>query len=101
MPELFHYHASLAEAVKKLLMESPAGSWRSIDNVQEALVEGSLILGEDEIDPELGIGPEEIVAAAMLSLWMSDKALGAEFAATAFRYARGWIKVSQLATWLI
>lgn len=94
LPGLFHYHAPLADAALRLLLESPAGSWRTIDNVQEAVAEGSLILGEDALDPELGIGPEEIVAAAMLSLWMSERDAAPGFARMAFRYARGWIKVS-------
>lgn len=65
-------------------------------DMQAAVAEGSLFLGEDDIDPEMGIGPEEIVATAMLSLWMSEKDDSAAFARMAFRYARGWIRVSTL-----
>jgi hypothetical protein len=70
-------------------------------DMQAAVAEGSLFLGEDDIDPEMGIGPEEIVATAMLSLWMSEKNDSSAFARMAFRYARGWIRVRHLITKLI
>jgi hypothetical protein len=94
LPHHFHYHLPLADAALKLLLESPAGSWLTVIAVDNAVADGTKVLGEDELDCELAIGPEEIVAAAMLSLWMSDQVAAVSIARTAFQYARGWIKAS-------
>lgn len=47
----------------------------------------------DWLDPELGIGPEEIVGAVVLSLFMSERQPAADIASSAFKWARGWVKV--------
>ena len=70
-----------------------------MSQVQNMIELGNLVLGEDEIERELGIGPEEIVATAMLSLWISERGFAVELGRTAFKWARGWINVSLLMIW--
>lgn len=85
---LSHLREPLEEAVKGLLLDSPSESWQSI-KANENNRDGQ----DDELDPELGIGPEEIIGAAVLSMWISDRGNASWIAASAFRWARGWIKV--------
>ena len=51
------------------------------------------VIEEDTLDPELGIGPEEIVGACILAMyWRNTPEEAASIAAYAFTWARGWIK---------
>lgn len=47
-------------------------------------------------DPELGIGPEEVVGAAVLALFSDDRKDARVTAATALKWAEGLIKVSRM-----
>lgn len=49
---------------------------------------------DDELDPELGIGLEEIVAACCLAMFRTNTAAARLINRHAFRWARGWVKVS-------
>lgn len=95
---MFKYHQSIADWVRKLLLESPAESWQTIPTAEEAATDVHVVGddgSEDRLDPELAIGPEEIVAAAILSMWISERDKACEIASVAFKWARGWIKVSR------
>ena len=83
-------HGPLRNEVTSLLLTSPAGSWQDLSTAK------TLDGGEDALDPELGIGPEEIVAACILATFWSDSpGDGVVIASHAFRWARGWIKVGR------
>jgi hypothetical protein len=87
-------HAPIAEVVHELLLKNPAESWQSLD-MAKSNSEQPASLDVDRLDPELGIGPEEIIAATVVSLFMSDREQAAKIAESAFRWARGWIKASR------
>jgi hypothetical protein len=78
--------------VVELLHRSPAESWQNLalskaeQNTDETI---------DKLDPELGIGPEEIVGACILAAYMrtDDFSDMSAIAEAAFTWARGWIKV--------
>ncbi|EIW72567.1 hypothetical protein TREMEDRAFT_58737 [Tremella mesenterica DSM 1558] len=89
IPKLFQYHTNLADEVKDLLLKSPAESWQDLASATKVIDDKD----EDQLDPELGIGPEEIVAACVLATWMSERPEAATIAASAFKWARGWIKL--------
>lgn len=92
LAHLSYYRGALYGAVKTLLLESPAESWQRLGTAVNKNPDG--INGEDELDPELGIGPEEIVGAAMLSMWIGGRNDAMWIADVAFKWARGWIRVS-------
>lgn len=88
-------HTTLGKEVTHLLLTSPAESWQDISTSNLTAADD----GEDALDPELGIGPEEIVGACILATFWSDQpSHGVVIASHAFRWARGWIKVSSHAT---
>lgn len=89
VPHLSTYHSILADEVKELLMKSPAESWQSLQDAAQ----DTDSQGDDRLDPELGIGPEEIVAACVLSIWMSERPEASTIATSAFNWARGWINI--------
>jgi hypothetical protein len=91
LAQFTYYRGALYGAVKTLLLESPAESWQRLSTAVNKNPDG--INGEDELDPELGIGPEEIVAAAVLSMWIAGKNDAMWIADVAFKWARGWIRV--------
>ncbi|KAL7419289.1 hypothetical protein Q5752_006126 [Cryptotrichosporon argae] len=47
---------------------------------------------DSDLNPELGIGPEEIFAAYVLSIYSDDRTIARDVAAQAFKWARGWNK---------
>ncbi len=90
-------HGPLRDEVTQLLISSPAGSWQNLVGAKAALDSPHPELGEDALDPELGIGPEEIVGACILAtFWSGASKDGVVIASHAFRWARGWIKVSAM-----
>lgn len=90
---LSHEHQKLADHVVDLLQNSPAESWQDFTSSRN---DGRLSDEDDILDPELGIGPEEIVGACILASYMgeSHNAERSTIAAAAFKWARGWVKVS-------
>lgn len=87
-----HYIAPLTSHVEDLLHHSPAESWQDISTSR---LERNTDDTQDVLDPELGIGPEEIVAACILASFMRDDQIPhrLHIAECAFKWARGWIKV--------
>jgi hypothetical protein len=93
VPESNSHYESLKVYVHKLLDESPAESWQ---NFAMSKAEYNTDETIDKLDPELGIGPEEIVGACIMAAYMraDEPSLPAAIAEMAFSWARGWIKVS-------
>lgn len=93
-----HEHRPLlAREVTQLLINSPADSF--ISTLDPSFGGGSRTKdedGEEELDPELGIGPEEIVGACILATFMTERDQAATIASSAFKWARGWIKWTSL-----
>lgn len=91
IPQFRPYLAPLRAEVLSLL-GSPAESWQNIVTSQ---LERNTDETRDVLDPELGIGPEEIVGACILAMYMYEDNPGdrARIAGEAFKWARGWIKV--------
>lgn len=87
-----HYRGPLIDEVQALLASSPAESWQTFEGDQSKGFGD--IEADDPLDAEFGLGPEEIVAACVLATYMTDRREGALIARFAFRWARGWIKVS-------
>ena len=96
VPELFNYHAALAEAVLTMLLTSPAESWQTIQGsravAQDQLL-GHALDSEESWDPELGIGPEEIVAGCVLASFISQREEAQFISLRAFNWAKGWCQV--------
>lgn len=92
IPQFRPYLVPLRAYVSGLL-RSPAESWQNIATSQ---LEHNTDEKNDVLDPELGIGPEEIVGACILATYMYEDNIGerAQIADMAFKWARGWIKVS-------
>jgi hypothetical protein len=83
---------ALKEYVVGLLHAGPAGSWQDLQSSRAELRTDESI---DKLDPELGIGPEEIVGACVLAAYLRTENLEEmrKIADTAFSWTRGWIKV--------
>ncbi|BEI84348.1 hypothetical protein CcaverHIS002_0409520 [Cutaneotrichosporon cavernicola] len=108
IPAMHGLQHTLGNEVNQLLLNSPADSFLStLDSPfssnaahLNAIGVGSGSRddgdGEDELDPELGIGPEEIVGACMLAMFTVDRDIASAIAASAFSWARGWIKWNSL-----
>lgn len=84
---------ALALEISDLLARSPADSlfWQIAQNGKSP--DETLRNDEDEIDLEMGIGPEEVLGACILSSFSEDPSRATELGLLAFRWARGWIKV--------
>jgi hypothetical protein len=95
LPHSRELHESLKSHVVQLLKNSPAESWQ---NFEMSRAEENTDETVDKLDPELGIGPEEIVGACILASYMRTDELGSmsTIAEMAFTWARGWIKVGCL-----
>ena len=99
LPRFTSLYGPIFYEVHSLLVTSPAGSWKvtgaaETENIMLAATSPTEI-EEDTLDPELGIGPEEIVGACILAMyWRNTPEEAASIAAYAFTWARGWIKVS-------
>lgn len=91
VPGYSKHQEQLVLHVEHVMKTSPAGSWTTFDASRE---DGKLVEKEDRLDPELGIGPEEIVGASVLAMHTYHAHTRTIFATSAFRWARGWIKVS-------
>lgn len=85
---------SLGEQVDNLLKNSPSDNifsradlspQRSLDN-------------ETQLDPELGIGVDEIVAAAVLALYTSEPTHAIQLARMAMQWCQGWMKIGSSST---
>ena len=102
MPPLYAYHDRLGESVLNMLMTSPAESWQTIQGSREIreAKNKEQVLGKafdadtNDWDAELGIGPEEIVAACVLAAYIGQKEHAKHIAEYAFMWARGWTAVS-------
>lgn len=83
---------ALKQYIVNALHDGPAGSWQDIQSSRAELRTDESI---DKLDPELGIGPEEIVGACVLGAYLraDDVEEMGHIAKTAFTWARGWIKV--------
>ncbi|ORX37401.1 hypothetical protein BD324DRAFT_626030 [Kockovaella imperatae] len=98
IPNLYVYHDRLADAVLNMLMTSPAESWQTIQGSREIReakakeqVLGKAFDGDTtDWDAELGIGPEEIVAACTLATFIGQKEHARHIAQYAFMWVRGW-----------
>ncbi|WRT64331.1 uncharacterized protein IL334_001263 [Kwoniella shivajii] len=88
-----HHHSLLAEEVSSLLKTSPAESWQTF--IGHYTPDFGDPDGDDPLEPEFGLGPEEIVAACILATYMTEREQAALIARSAFRWARGWIKLLQ------
>jgi hypothetical protein len=90
---MYPHHNDLKSYVAKLLRNSPAESWQDLESSKAVCNTDETI---DKLDPELGIGPEEIVGACILASYMRSDELDnrSTIAEMAFTWARGWIKVS-------
>nr|ODN87478.1 hypothetical protein L203_03255 [Cryptococcus depauperatus CBS 7841] len=89
--EYLHYRDQLIDEVLALLETSPAESWQRFEGKQAK--DFGDVEGDDPLDAEFGLGPEEIVAACVLATYITERAEGAVIAQSAFRWARGWIKL--------
>jgi hypothetical protein len=97
VPTSHEHRPTLAREVTQLLVNSPADSF--ISTLDPPFGSGSGPKdedGEEELDPELGIGPEEIVGACILATFMTERDQAATIASSAFKWARGWIKWTSL-----
>lgn len=94
LPKFRQYYSPLQNYVEMLVHTSPAESWQ---NIATSLLEHNTDDTRDVLDPELGIGPEEIVAACILASYMPEGQAQqrAYIAESAFKWARGWIKASE------
>ena len=92
LPAFNHLKGPLTSYVEELVHTSPAESWQ---NIASSRLEHNTDDTRDVLDPELGIGPEEIVAACILASYMPDGQAQQRtyIAESAFKWARGWIKV--------
>ena len=90
LPGYINHNQQIVLHVEHLLKTSPAGSWTTFEASRG---DGKLVEAEDKLDPELGIGPEEIVGASILTMFTHDAHTRQIFADYAFRWARGWINV--------
>ena len=87
-----------------MIVTSPAESWQTFqgsrnDRTEQMSAVGDAIQrevkGEElEWDPELGIGPEEIVGVCALTSFMSERDHAKTISVHAFSWARGWASVS-------
>ncbi|ODO05929.1 hypothetical protein I350_04990 [Cryptococcus amylolentus CBS 6273] len=91
LPHLAHLRSPLQDEISSALNTSPAKSWQNFD----ATVSKDFgdLDGEDAIDAEFALGPEEIVGLCVVATWMVDRREAALIARVAFRWARGWIEV--------
>lgn len=97
VPSMHGHQAVLGNEVNQLLLNSPADSF--ISTLESPFNGGTGLKdedGEEELDPELGIGPEEIVGACVLATFTTDRESASTIAASAFKWARGWIKWTSL-----
>ncbi|WWD17687.1 hypothetical protein CI109_102128 [Kwoniella shandongensis] len=85
------YHGALIEEVLLLLKTSPAESWQRFEGSYTA--DFGDVDSDEPLDAEFGLGPEEIVAACVLATWMTEREEAAMIARSAFRWARGWIRL--------
>ncbi|KAK8866107.1 hypothetical protein IAR55_001258 [Kwoniella newhampshirensis] len=88
---LQHYHDALADEVLLLLKTSPAESWQRFEGSYTA--DFGDVDGDEPLDAEFGLGPEEIVSACILATYMTEREEAALIARSAFRWARGWIRL--------
>lgn len=95
LPGYTHLRAKLETEVLDMIESSPAESWLTFASAKAVAIEPPAVkMGEDALDPELGIGPEEIVGASILAtFWSGSPGQCIHIARCAFRWARGWIKV--------
>ena len=86
--------SGLRDEVRQMLVDYPAKSWLSISKAPRDPGTGQI--DEDYLNPEIGIGPEEIVGACILAAFWSEGqgTAAADAGHYAFKWARGWIKVS-------
>ena len=97
-------HKPLAAAVMRMMNESPAESWQTFAGSKKTRSGGgdehslrdAFLVPEDEMiwDPELGIGPEEIVAICALAAFISQGDRSFQIAIFGFKWAQGWTGVS-------
>ncbi|WWC58781.1 uncharacterized protein I303_101325 [Kwoniella dejecticola CBS 10117] len=87
------YHRILAEEVTNLLQTSPAESWQRFEGIYTP--DFGDPDGDDPLDAEFGLGPEEIVASCILATYMTQREQASVIARSAFRWARGWIRLLQ------
>ncbi|WVQ62012.1 uncharacterized protein L199_000145 [Kwoniella botswanensis] len=90
------YHRVLAEEVTTLLQTSPAESWQRFEGGYTP--DFGDPDGDEPLDAEFGLGPEEIVAACILATYMTEREQASVIARSAFRWARGWIKLLKSST---
>jgi len=95
LPHCHPFGPILAREIEDLLINSPSDSFVSTSNKTFG---GGAEIGnddyeDDELDPETGIGPEEIVGACILATFMNEREQAVNIASSAFKWARGWIKV--------
>lgn len=101
LPRFTHFNLNLRAEITSLMISSPAESWQNFQESHQARLDAQAgqaektmqDTDEDALDPELGIGPEEIVAACVLATSLSDRRESLWMAQSAFKWARGWIKV--------
>ena len=90
-----------------MLMTSPAESWQTIQGSKEIrdaknkeqVLGKALDADTNDWDAELGIGPEEIVAACVLAAYIGTKEHAKHIADYAFMWARGWTAVSWISAY--
>ena len=79
------YHEAL-----ELISSSPTGSFMNTVDLE------TVRLQPEEWDPELGIGPEEVVAVSYLALFIDDRVRGPNIARLSRRWVEGLINVSDI-----
>ena len=72
-----------------LLFSSPTGSFIGSIDLE------TVRLRPEDWDPELGIGPEEVVAVSYLALFIDDRIRGPNIARLSRRWVEGFITVSR------
>jgi len=88
-----HLCQSLGDEVSLLLVNSPADTFLASLRPTE---DPAHLDDESDLDPELGIGIEEIVGALILALFMRDRDKAGQTASTAFNWMRGFMRTLAL-----
>jgi hypothetical protein len=87
------YNRLLTHEIYNVLIHSPASSFYSNKTAPYNALDNE---NDDPLDPELGIGPEEIVGIVILAMFVEDRSEASTLASSAFRWARSWMEVGVL-----
>jgi hypothetical protein len=90
LPGYSDYNRLIKHEIYDVLIHSPASSFYSSEAAPYNAQDND---SDDPLDPELGIGPEEIVGILILAMFVEDRNEARTLASSAFRWARSWMDV--------